>query len=236
MALDPRREAFAHRYIIRNGNGTQAARDIGLPEGSAHMSAFRMLAEPEVQERISELRAELARELHIDAGFVLRELLDIARTDPNEIVQHRRTCCRYCWSLTGDYLRTPREMQRDREAHMADEAKRAAEGKDPTPFDERGGDGYDARREPDPDCRECFGEGVASVFAQDTRLLSPGARALYAGVKTTKDGIEVKLHSKEKALELLGRHLELFKDKLEVDLKTDLAQAIQEARKRVGGA
>ena len=37
-----------------------------------------------------------------------------------------------------------------------------------------------------------------------------------AGIKEGKFGIELKLNDKEKALELLGRHLGMFKDKLEV--------------------
>ena len=37
-----------------------------------------------------------------------------------------------------------------------------------------------------------------------------------AGIKEGKNGIELKLNDKEKALELLGRHLGMFKDKLEV--------------------
>lgn len=37
-----------------------------------------------------------------------------------------------------------------------------------------------------------------------------------AGIKEGKFGIELKLNDKEKALELLGRHLGMFKDKVEV--------------------
>lgn len=37
-----------------------------------------------------------------------------------------------------------------------------------------------------------------------------------AGIKQGANGIEVKLHDRLKALELIGRHLGMFKDKLEV--------------------
>ena len=35
-------------------------------------------------------------------------------------------------------------------------------------------------------------------------------------MKQTKEGLEVKLHPKDKALELVGRHLGMWKDKLAV--------------------
>ena len=67
--------------------------------------------------------------------------------------------------------------------------------------------------EPRRDCRQCRGEGVGHVHVSDTTKLSPSAAALYAGVKTTKDGIEIKMHDQMAALEKLGRHLGLFDPK-----------------------
>jgi phage terminase small subunit len=71
------------------------------------------------------------------------------------------------------------------------------------------------RANPNPACSVCRGEGIGLVFAHDTRKLSPAARALYAGTKQSRTGIEVKLHDKMKALELVGRHLGMWKDKVE---------------------
>lgn len=56
-----------------------------------------------------------------------------------------------------------------------------------------------------------------------------------AGIKEGKFGIEVKLNDKEKALELLGRHLGMFKDKVELfgsldTEKTKLDDLIQQMR------
>ena len=39
---------------------------------------------------------------------------------------------------------------------------------------------------------------------------------LFDGVKQTKDGFEIKVQSREKALEQVARHLGMFKDKMEV--------------------
>lgn len=55
-----------------------------------------------------------------------------------------------------------------------------------------------------------------------------------AGIKEGKFGIELKLNDKEKALELLGRHLGMFKDKLEVsgldEEKNKLDDILQQMR------
>ena len=50
------------------------------------------------------------------------------------------------------------------------------------------------------------------VIIKDTKKLDEQ----QAGIEEGKFGIKVKLNDKEKALELLGRHLGMFKDKLEV--------------------
>lgn len=72
------------------------------------------------------------------------------------------------------------------------------------------GDGEKVRRAPDPDCETCHGEGRPDVLVKDTRHLSPQAKALYAGVKVTKDGLEIKMHSKMDALEKVFKHLGLY--------------------------
>lgn len=49
------------------------------------------------------------------------------------------------------------------------------------------------RVDPNPKCQLCNGIGVSNSVMADTRDLSPAERRLIAGVKQTKDGIEVKL-------------------------------------------
>jgi phage terminase small subunit len=55
-----------------------------------------------------------------------------------------------------------------------------------------------------------------AVFIRDTAELSEAQVRAIAGIKEGKFGIELKLNDKEKALELLGRHLGMFKDKVEL--------------------
>lgn len=54
------------------------------------------------------------------------------------------------------------------------------------------------------------------VQVKDTDQLSDLQIAAIAGIKETQNGIEVKLGSKEKTLELLGRHLGMWNDKVNV--------------------
>lgn len=56
------------------------------------------------------------------------------------------------------------------------------------------------------------------VCIKNTDSLSDDQVRAIAGIKEGANGIEVKLNDKEKALELLGRHLGMWNDKL--DIKT----------------
>ncbi len=62
------------------------------------------------------------------------------------------------------------------------------------------------------------------VRVKDTRLLTAGQRAAIAGIKDSGKGVEIKLHDKQKALELLVKYLGLF-DRPEEDaaIRVELA-------------
>lgn len=72
------------------------------------------------------------------------------------------------------------------------------------------------------------------VRIKDTDSLTDQQIKAIAGIKEGKFGIELKLNDKEKALELLGRHLGMFKDKIEVsgleDEKKKLDDILQQMR------
>jgi phage terminase small subunit len=75
---------------------------------------------------------------------------------------------------------------------------------------------HDERRGPNPQCMTCFGDGVGKVIAKDTRNLSSAALCLYAGVKLTKQGLEVQMHDQRAALVDVARHLGMFVEKKEL--------------------
>lgn len=72
-----------------------------------------------------------------------------------------------------------------------------------------------------------------TVTLTETAELSADQRAALATVKQSVNGVEIKLHDKIKALELLGRHIGMFTDKLEVKGAIDIASVLSEARERV---
>lgn len=58
-------------------------------------------------------------------------------------------------------------------------------------------------------------EMAAFVDAVDSADLPDEVRAAVAEVALTKDGLRIKMHDKKGALETIGRHLGMFKDKVE---------------------
>lgn len=54
------------------------------------------------------------------------------------------------------------------------------------------------------------------VRVKTTDQMPPDKLGAIAGIKEGANGIEIKLNDKGKALELIGRHLGMFKDKVEV--------------------
>ena len=72
------------------------------------------------------------------------------------------------------------------------------------------------------------------VIVKNTEELDEQQIRAIAGIKEGKFGIEVKLNDKLKAIELIGRHLGMFKDKLEVagleEEKKKLADILEQLR------
>lgn len=217
------RERYCVEYL-KDLNLTQAA----VRASVGKRTAIEWMKEDEIQARIAELCAERNAAVKVEANEVLRHVLAVATVDPNEIMEVRRGCCRHCHGTEHRYQYVDeRELKRAR-ASFDDSLESLVED-----F-EHGGLGYDGRKQPHPDCPQCSGEGSAYAHVKDTRFLSPAARSLFAGVKQTKDGIEVKLNSQDKSRELLLRHLGLLTDKLEVS--GDLGERIIAARKRARGS
>lgn len=209
-SLARRRQAFVREYLV-DLNGRQAAIRAGYSPDSARRIASDLLAIDEVRAAVDKAMAERAARTDITADKVLQRWWDIANADPAELIEHRRVCCRYCYGKNHRYQRTPKEMSDAiadfNRAKLKAEAERvpfAAE------FDPAGGIGFDPRKDPNPDCPECFGQGEEQVFPKDTRDLSPAARLLYAGVKKSEKGFEIKMQSQAAALENVAKHLGMF--------------------------
>lgn len=211
---EPRQGLFVREYI-KDLNGTQAAIRAGYARDSAHVTASRLLSEAKIQACVRELRDELLRGLEIEAKDVMQTLVLQLSADINEISQYRRVCCHHCHGDDHRYQCTPAEYERRKLAHDRERAKlldKSDQTVDIGEFPPAAGDWYDKRREPNHECPECFGEGLGEVFFGDTRHLSKAARALYGGVKQTREGIEIVIANREKVIDQLARVLGMFKD------------------------
>lgn len=233
--LNPRMTMFVQEYLV-DLNGQEAARRAGYSARTANEQASRLLSYPIIQQAIEAAKAARVERIQVDQDVIVRELLHVTTADANGLVQFRRTCCRYCYGKDNRYQRTAGEMERAQLEHKAGVLKAKAEGIKLAAADERfdpmGGIGYDPRKAPSQACAECFGEGEGRVFVADTRSLSPAVRSLYAGIKQTKDGLEIKMHDKQGHMQLLMRHVGMLNDKLKIqgDAENPLALLLKEVQ------
>lgn len=212
--LTAKQRCFVEEYLV-DLNATQAAIRAGYSEKTAEAQASRLLTKVNVQELIDELMAERSQRTEITAEKVLQRWWDIATADPNEIIHLRRVCCRHCYGKDHQY------QWRDEEEYQQAvklAVKKAQENEDIIPAipSNAGGYGFDRLISPNPDCPYCSGEGHSEIHAEDTRHLSSKAKLLFAGIKQTQAGIEIKLQDQGKALENVAKHLGMFTEKHEI--------------------
>lgn len=241
ISLPPQKEKFA--VLLASGKNQSDAYREAYPTSikwkpkSVHEKASALAADVKVQARIRQLKSSIAERAEVKAADVLREAYNILLADPRELVSYVVHCCRHCYGEGHRYQRTVFEFESDQRKHAADVANGDAKGD----FDPQGGIGYDERLVPNPSCPACFGRGFGRVQIADTRNVSKQAAALYAGVKQTKDGLEVKLHSKVEVMDKLFRHFGLYeadnKQKVsELDgLPRELLQAMVQRLKALNG-
>jgi len=205
---------FVEEYC-KDRNGTQAAIRAGYSsnEETASVTAARLLGDARVQVLIDEQIAKVSQECLYEAADVLRDWIDVATADASKISYIRRVNCRYCNGVEHLYQWSAREY-----AEACDAATRPAKkGDAPLPFPDCGG-GFGWRRnaEPHPSCPECNGEGHEDIFFCDTESLTGPERKLIAGIKRTKDGIEIKMRDQDKARDNIAKYLGLLVEKREL--------------------
>jgi len=234
QALTPKQQRFVEEYLV-DLNGTQAAVRAGYSVHTAKQIATENLAKPYLQAAIAEARKQQQERTQVSADRVLTEALNILVADPRELVEVKTGCCRHCFGEGNRYQRTVGEMNADRELW-------AVKGNAPDEFDEQGGIGFNPLLEPNPDCPQCGGDGHSRVVTKDTRRLSTPARALYAGAKEGKYGIEVMFHDKVAILEKLFKHTGLYEkdneqksDPFMLKQMTDAERAVRLAALLNGG-
>jgi len=131
----------------------------------------------------------------------------MATADPNELMRYTRVNCRFCWGIDHNYQWTVGEFKRAiQHAHDTNAPEPKCEG----------GLDFDRLKAPNPDCPECRGEGVGYTYIADTTRVSDQAKLLYAGIKESQHGIEIKMNDQVAALIKAGQHIGMFKDRVEL--------------------
>lgn len=228
MPITAKQQRFVDEYLV-DLNATQAAIRAGYSEKTAQEQSSRLLSNVIVAEAVAAGQSALAEKTGITQQAVLNRWWQIATADPNAVIQFRRTCCRYChgsghrfqWRDAEEFALALANFNNRKKGEDAEPGE-APEG---APTDE-GGYGYHRLADPHSACPQCYGEGRATVYATDTRKLDDAAKALYAGVKQTQAGFEVKLQDQGKALENVARHLGMFNDKLKLENPDSIIAAL----------
>lgn len=195
-------------------------------------AANHVASKPKIKSRIEEIQAakrETAdKQFDITVKKLLQTFFEIAFTDPNELISMRSGACRHCWGIGGAYHWKEREYAEALAKWQDDVRKweKNPKGEEPAMPDNSGGLGYRFTADPNPECRECEGEGVARLVPKDSTKLSAGARHLYRGAQQTKEGLKILFADKDGALDKLSRILGAYDDRLRVDLRGQVA-AIQ---------
>ena len=215
-------DLFVKEYLV-DLNGRQAAIRVGYSPQSARTQAADLLATPEVQAAVAKAMEERSERTGITQDKVLERWWAVATADARELTELHHVCCRYCWGFEHHYQWTPQGLRTalDDRQYQINACSDEAAKKKVRAIDQKGGTGYDPRKDPNPECPECFGAGVEHVVAKDTRDLSPAARLLYAGVKTTQHGLEVKSHSQGDALVNVAKHIGMLAQRFKVGATDD---------------
>lgn len=231
-------------------------RAFGTKGAAARSGSSALMKNPRIVERLKDRQKDRLERLELTADDVLRDLFLVQTADANELTEYRIGCCRYCYGDGFGYQRTPAEYRRDLDAYIKHEKNKRLQPGDERdlaglkfPYD--GGVGFDPRKPPRDECPECFGEGVGRSVIKDTRNLSDRGKAIYAGIKETRHGVEVLMRDKDKARDLAARHTGVVKSSVEVTGRnggpvqhataavtlttTDPQEAAREYQKLMGG-
>lgn len=208
-SLTTKQESFCLSYVQEN-NLLLAYRlthdTSGMTTKTIYEASSRLKAEVKIAARIKQLRDIAAMEAITTVVELMRTWHDIAIADPNEIISRVAWNCRFCHGVDHHY-----QWINDAEYYAACAVAALAEPPKPLP-DVHGGYGFVGNADPNVRCPACFGEGLQHTRIADTTKLVGPARKLYAGIKETANGIEVKLQDQQKARESLARCLGAFKD------------------------
>lgn len=225
--ISHKQQLFCLEYL-KDLNAAAAAVRAGYATKAARQQGYNLLQRDDIQARIQELMGARAARVEFTADDVLRRWITIATGDVTRLTTHRIGACRFCWGEGHEYQwRTDREyLEALKKAQKSLQEDAEA---DDYPSD-AGGYGYDLTRAPCQTCPECNGLGVPYVQFADTGSMTEADKALFEGVEQTKDGLKFKIADRMKALDQIGRHLGMFRERVEHDLSDPLRDLLMQVQ------
>ncbi len=199
---------FVMEYL-KDYNGAAAIKRAGYKGKYASQEANRLMHKPKIKAETERFKMSNLNKVKLEVEDIWRDVSNVLKGDVRSIVEHHRGSCRYCHGVNHEYQFKPQEMRDERAKWAVSEYGLAG-----ILFDEKGGLGYDSRKDPHPDCPECEGRGVEILIAHDTRHLSPEAAALFDGFEPGKHGTKFKMRSRDAARDLAARALGMSKTEL----------------------
>lgn len=229
--LTPKQAAFVREYLV-DLNAAGAARRAGYSPTIARRIGYANLNHPVIAAAIAEAQAERAERLRIEQDDVLRRLWAIATANPSELSRVRVSACRYCHGVDHQYHWTTRAEYEAARATWEQNREHAEEAGEPAPAEpsDAGGYGYALGLRPASTCPVCLGDGKTDVILADTHYVSQEAQTLFAGARATQAGYVIDMHDQMKALELVGKHLGMWRD---LNLNLDLDRLSDEQLERI---
>ncbi len=227
--LTPKQAKFARLYF-ETGKASESYRASydasNMADTTVSTAAAQLLNNEKVIAYIAEMTEDAAYMAQLNVGWVLRQYMQIATADVNELIESRRVCCRHCYGIDHKYqwkdeAEWANELGRVMESNARIERRNARKrDEEPDPIQDLptldGGVGFWGTLAPVEDCPECYGNGNQEAFIHDTRKLKGPAKLLYAGIKQTANGFEVKTRDQDGALAWLAKYLGIDKKSLEL--------------------
>lgn len=200
--------------------------------------AYELLQNPKVREAVDAGMREKAHRRHLDESFVVAEWRKIISADVNELMRTEVRCCRHChgadhkyqWRDDVEFAEAVESALREHQASC----DLAVLKKRPMPElrlpSYAGSVGFKMRAEPHETCPRCEGLGHTVTIIADSDKVSPDARKLFAGVKKTKDGLEIKTRDQDAALLNLAKYLGMHVNLTDIPKNSTLADLLGQVK------
>lgn len=199
-----------------------------MSDATAHSRVGELMKHSGIAARLAKNRELGAQRAVMSVGDVLNDWITLHRADPSELVKTRQNACRHCWGFEHLYQwRHVREYRQECDAIERANVNLRKKGSNEEKAlpDLGGGFGFRRLRGPHPECPECEGHGEVEVIMPDLDTVSASARMLYAGLKMTQRGPEVKLRDQDGALKNVATYLGMLTQKVSLDVPNPIGIA-----------